>query len=88
MKLRVRVIPGSRVQRLDVLNDGSLRAKVNSRPIGGKANEELRHLLSKRLRVPRSAVSIAAGSATRKKLVDIGVDLNWDEVVERLTGRQ
>ena len=81
------MIPGSRVQRLDVLDDGSLRAKVNGRPIGGRANEELRRLLSKRLRVPGSAVSIAAGSTARNKLVDIGVDLNWDEVAERLTGR-
>ena len=87
MRLRVRVIPGSSAQRLDALEYGSLRAKLNSHPIGGRANEELRRLLSKRLRIPRSVVSISAGSTGRNKLVDINVDLAWDSIVERLSGR-
>ena len=86
MRLRVNVIPGSGSQRLEVLEDGSLRAKVTSRPIGGRANKELLRLLSKQLNVSKSAISISAGSTGRNKLIDIAVELEWGEVVDRLSG--
>ena len=88
MRLRVKVITGSGARRIDVLEDGSLRARVNSRPIGGRANEELIRLLSKRLRVPKSAISISAGSTGKNKVVDISVALGWEAISERLAGRK
>ncbi len=88
MLLRVKVIPGSGTRRIEVLEDGCLLARLNSRPIGGRANEELIRLLSKRLRVPKSAISICAGSTGRNKVVDISAVLEWEEIAERLAGRK
>jgi uncharacterized protein (TIGR00251 family) len=51
-----------------------LKVAVSAPPEDGKANAALIELLARALKVPRSAVSIAAGAASRRKLVDIEGD--------------
>ena len=44
---------------------------VNSRPEKGKANDELIELLAREMRVPRSALLIVKGEASRRKTIRI-----------------
>ena len=48
-----------------------LRVRVAAAPVDGAANEALIRLLAKSLRVPPSAIHIAAGAAARTKIMDI-----------------
>jgi len=48
---------------------GRLRVRIAAPPVEGAANEELVRFLARLLRVPRSAVTVTAGSAGRRKTV-------------------
>jgi uncharacterized protein YggU (UPF0235/DUF167 family) len=74
--LSVRLTPRAGRDALDgvgVLSDGRAVALVRVRalPSEGEANAALAVLLAKRLRVPKSAVTIAAGHSARVKQVRI-----------------
>ncbi len=67
----VRVIP--RASRTEIAGEigGAVRVRVSSPPVDGAANDVLIRLIAKRLSVPRSAVEIVSGSASRTKLVRV-----------------
>jgi uncharacterized protein (TIGR00251 family) len=71
MLLTVRVVPRS--SRRAVLNfpDGSLKVWLRAAPADGKANEELREILSEHFKIAKSAVTITSGQTGRLKIVRI-----------------
>jgi uncharacterized protein (TIGR00251 family) len=71
VKVRVAVKPNSRKESLEVLPDGSVLARVNAPPVGGKANERVIELLAKLFKVPKSRVELISGSSSKKKLFEI-----------------
>jgi uncharacterized protein (TIGR00251 family) len=50
---------------------GALKIRLTAPPVDDRANEALRRLLAARLKVPLSAVRIAAGERSRTKRVEI-----------------
>jgi uncharacterized protein (TIGR00251 family) len=77
--LSVRLTPRAGRDAVDgvgALSDGRAVAQVRVRalPAEGEANAALTTLLAKRLRVPKSAVTIAAGHSARVKQVRIAGD--------------
>ena len=89
-RLPVKLTPGASADRIDgwgVDADGRpvLKVRVRARPVEGEANAALILLLAKSLGVPRSAVSLARGEQSRRKMIEVdGID---DEVLRvRLTG--
>ncbi len=48
-----------------------LKARVAAAAVDNKANEALIALLARQLDVPKSSVRIAAGSAARRKIIEI-----------------
>jgi uncharacterized protein (TIGR00251 family) len=50
---------------------GALKIRVTAKPVEGRANEALINLLSKELKVPKSAILIKKGLASRNKLLEI-----------------
>jgi uncharacterized protein len=68
---RVLVVP--RASRSEIVgeHDGSLRVRIAAPPVDGAANDELIRLLAKRVRLPKSAVSITGGHSARLKQVRI-----------------
>ena len=44
-----------------------LKISVAAPPVKGKANDELRKFLAKKLRIPKSAIVVATGETGRKK---------------------
>lgn len=70
--LRVRVTPRSgRNEVAGVRDDGVLLVRVTAPPQDGKANDALCKLLAKELGVPKSAVSVTRGQASRDKTVTV-----------------
>jgi uncharacterized protein (TIGR00251 family) len=68
--LKVRLRPAApRAGLVGEHGDGSLKATVRAAPERGRANEELLALLAEALDLPRGAVELLAGEASREKRV-------------------
>ena len=52
-------------------HDGVLRVRLQAPPVDGKANEELIGFLAQALGVPKSAVTLRRGAASRRKVVAV-----------------
>ena len=79
LTLVVRLTPkGGRdaIDGLETMSDGRpvLKARVRAAPEDGKANAALVELIAKSLKLPRSAVTVAAGHTSRMKTVEISGD--------------
>ncbi len=72
--LWIKVKPGAKNSSLEREPDGSWSARLRSPPVDGKANRELIALVAERFRCPKSAVTIKAGAAGRRKLVRVETD--------------
>lgn len=71
----VRVQP--RASRSEIVGEhgGALRVRLSAPPVDGAANEALVALLAEALGVPRRAVRVLSGHASRGKTVEVeGVD--------------
>src|SRR5579859_1512761 len=69
--LRVVVRPGVSRKGVVRVDARGLVIALNSRPEHGKANDELVEYLARTLKLPRSAVTIVRGGASRYKIVRI-----------------
>jgi uncharacterized protein (TIGR00251 family) len=69
VRLRARVKPGSRRERLVGAYGGALKIEVNAPPEGGRANRAVSRLLAEVLELPRRAVTITHGTTSRDKSV-------------------
>ncbi|RDI62005.1 DUF167 family protein [Microvirga subterranea] len=93
LELRVRVTPrGGRdaIDGVDTLSDGKrvLKVRVRVAPEDGAANEGVRRLLAKALRVPASAVTLEAGATARLKTFFIAGDAQaLSGLLAHLTGQ-
>ncbi|RLB11888.1 MAG: DUF167 domain-containing protein [Deltaproteobacteria bacterium] len=80
--LRVRVIPKASKQQ--IIREGDrVKIKLVSPPQDGRANKELKQLLSKRLKIPKSNIKIVSGEHFREKNISIH-GLSLEEILERL----
>jgi hypothetical protein len=76
VRLRVRVQPAASRSEIAGTHGDSIRIRLASPPVDGKANEALTLLLSRVLAVPRRAVTLHAGAGSRSKVVEVaGVDV-------------
>jgi uncharacterized protein len=71
-ELRVRVQPRASANEITgVRDDGVLVVRVTAPPAEGKANDAVRRLIARRLRVGVSRVEIVRGGAARDKVLRI-----------------
>ena len=71
MRIRVRVKPGAREERVSREPDGSLLVSVAARAQEGKANEAVVKAVAKALHVPKSSVRIVSGLSSRTKMLEV-----------------
>jgi uncharacterized protein len=76
-RVRPRFRPGVRAV------DGSVVVRVAAAPVEGKASEEARRALASALNLPRSAVSLHRGAASRQK-VFLALGVTAPEAAARL----
>ena len=64
-----------RTEFAGIMDDGTIKVKLTSPPIDGKANEELVKFLASVMRIPKTNVEIISGQASKNKLVVLfGID--------------
>jgi uncharacterized protein len=77
VRFGVRVQPRAARTEVNGVHGTALKVRVAAPPVDGAANEALIALLATCLDVPRRAVRIVAGVASRSKIVEIeGVDVS------------
>jgi uncharacterized protein (TIGR00251 family) len=69
----VKVKPNSKQQSIEEQPDGSLKVRLKSPPVDGKANQEL-IVLAKKFKVPKSVIAIKSGLSSKNKLVEIAIE--------------
>jgi len=76
VRFKLRVTPRSRANEiLGLRADGVLHIRITAAPERGKANEAVLRLLRETLGLPKSAIRLAGGAASREKWVDLdGID--------------
>jgi hypothetical protein len=70
LKVRVRVHTGARVSKTEQRGD-ELHVWVNAPPVDGKANAAVIAVLADLHQVPKSAVRLASGHASRSKVFEL-----------------
>jgi uncharacterized protein YggU (UPF0235/DUF167 family) len=81
-RVTIRVMPRSARDSVSA-EDGTVIVKVRALPDRGAANEAASRTLAAALGVPRSAVSLKAGSRSRIKIFDVE-GLDSQDVLQRL----
>ena len=71
MQLRVRLTPRAGRNEIRSYDGEVVSVRVTSPPVEGAANKALILLLAEALAVPKSAISIKSGAASREKLIVI-----------------
>jgi uncharacterized protein len=69
--LRIKVKPGSRVDELTLLDDGSWLARVKAPPVDGKANAAVVNLVADHFGLRKAQVHIKSGASGRQKLITL-----------------
>lgn len=70
-RLRLRVKPGARRDRLVGAHGGALKLEVTAAPERGRANDAVVSLLSRTFGVARGAVAVTSGATSQNKSVSI-----------------
>jgi uncharacterized protein (TIGR00251 family) len=73
VNIEVKVIAGAR-KRAIMLEGSLLKVKILSKPLRGKANEELIEYISDTFGIRRKDVAIVAGQRDTRKVISIPVD--------------
>lgn len=74
MQVHCLVKPKSKVDRISVQPDGSLRIKIKAMPIDGKANEYLIKYLADVFGLSKSNIQIISGFTNSHKRINIVAD--------------
>lgn len=91
IELVVRLTPRAAIDRIEGFETGAdgqsyLSARVRAVPERGRANAALIALLSDALTIPKSAISVTGGTASRIKRIEIAGDR--DELLESIGNLQ
>ncbi len=82
-KISVQVHPGASRNEITGFIEGVFHIKVAAPPVEGKANRELVEFLSRRLDVPKTALTIIKGHTSRHKVVAVA-GLSQEDIMPRL----
>jgi uncharacterized protein (TIGR00251 family) len=82
--LTIKVVPRSSLNKIAGFEGDTLRVKVKSAPVDGRANRDLIDVLSTHLGVSKDKVEITSGHRSRRKTVTFH-DISRDDLVLLLT---
>jgi uncharacterized protein (TIGR00251 family) len=71
VSIRVHVAPRASRNKVLGVHDGALKVALTAPPVEGAANRALVEFMTKIVGVPKSAVSILSGEASRHKVVEV-----------------
>ena len=70
-RLRVRVQPRAAANEVAGSREGVVLVRVTAPPAGGKANDAVRRLVARRLRIGVTRVQVVRGAGTRDKVLEV-----------------
>jgi len=70
-KVKLRVIPRARQNKISVDLDGTLRVHITAAPVDGAANVAVVRAIAEYFHVPKSQIKIIRGETSRDKVVEI-----------------
>jgi uncharacterized protein (TIGR00251 family) len=71
IRLSVQIMPNAKKSEVVGLFDDTLKIRLQAQPIEGKANEALVRYIADLLDIPRSAVAIIHGHASKRKTLKL-----------------
>ena len=71
--LTVRIVPNSSKNEI-VKTENGMKIKITAQPVDGKANKALIEFLSKKLKIPKSAIEIVRGETSKEKTLFLKTD--------------
>ncbi|EKE06642.1 MAG: hypothetical protein ACD_18C00311G0009 [uncultured bacterium] len=71
MRLNIKVIPKSSLNKVIKISETELKVKLTSPPVDGEANKKLIEILSKEYNVAKSKIRIVRGETSKSKIVEI-----------------
>jgi len=80
-KFRVKVKPNAKKDRVEIMEDGTVKISIKAPPVEGKANKSLINFISKKFKVPKAKIKIISGKHSRNKIIQIE---RVDELKDRL----
>jgi uncharacterized protein len=85
--LAIRIVPHAKKNEIsEVLDDGTVKIRLATSAVDGKANEDLVQFLAQILDVTPARIEIVAGETGKNKLVTI-MDMATDLVQERINSQ-
>jgi uncharacterized protein len=69
--IAVKVIARASKSGVAGIRDGAVLVRLNAAPVDGAANAELVDVIAAALGVPKRAITIASGSASRRKTIQV-----------------
>ena len=72
--LDLSVVPNAKRTGADGLHDGALRVRLAAPPVDGKANAQVCEWVADELGLPKRAVRVLRGPASRRKQLEIDLD--------------
>ena len=70
-KVKLRVIPRARQNKITTDADGTLRVHITAAPVDGAANDAVIRVLADYFDVPKSQIKIIRGATSRDKVVEL-----------------
>ncbi len=74
IKFSIQVIPKSSKNFMSITEEGSIKLKIVTPPVEGKANETCIKYIAGILRVPKSRVQISSGTKSKLKIIEVQGD--------------
>lgn len=71
MRIYVKVIPRSSLNKVEKISEGEYKVKLTAPPVDGEANGMLIKILADYFNVSKSRINIIGGKSARTKIVDI-----------------
>ena len=71
MKYKVRVHSSSKVEKVTISSDETVKIQLKAKAVDGKANEALIKLLAKYFLTPQSTIVIKRGMKSKDKVIEI-----------------
>ncbi len=82
-RIKVRVKPGARREKIELMADGRLKIQVKEPAVKSRANRALIELLARELQLSRRDISILSGSTSQDKVIEIE-GISEQEIMRRL----
>lgn len=71
MRIYIKVIPRSSLNKVEKISEGEYRVKLTAPPVEGEANKQLIKMLADYFDVAKSNIEIVGGKSAKVKIVDI-----------------